>query len=85
MRKQAAKRRGAEERSLGPSLAHSREAHFACPNRRGCLQASHLSSHADCCQIMHVYVLKRNRTKQQNKVLLSNLFQIIKVKKVKMS
>ena len=28
------------ERALGPSLARSREAHFACPNRRACSQAN---------------------------------------------
>ena len=37
-RERAAKPRGAEERS--PSLARSREARFACPNRRACSQAN---------------------------------------------
>ena len=30
----------ASEGSLGPSLACSREAHFTCPNRRACSQAT---------------------------------------------
>ena len=29
-------------RTRGPSLAHSREVHFACPNRRACSQANKL-------------------------------------------
>ena len=43
-RERAAKPRGAEERSpfLGPSLARSREARFACPIRRACSQATKL-------------------------------------------
>ena len=42
-RERAAKQRGAGERGnpfLSPSLARFREAHFACPNRRACSQAS---------------------------------------------
>ena len=35
----ASKRRSREGQGKGPSLARSREAHFAYPNRRACLQA----------------------------------------------
>ena len=42
-RERAAKPRGAEERS--PSLARSREARFACPNRRACSQAKLVPLH----------------------------------------
>ena len=40
-RERASERRGAEERIpfLSPSLARSREAHFACQNRRACSRA----------------------------------------------
>ena len=38
-RERAAKPQGAEERFLVPSLARSREARFACLNRRTCSQA----------------------------------------------
>ena len=49
-RERAAKPRGAEERS--PSLARSREARFACPNRRACSQANIFSK--ICHQIPYV-------------------------------
>ena len=40
----ASERRSSEGQRKGPSLARSREAHFACPNRRACSQANSMQS-----------------------------------------
>ena len=39
-RERASERRSREGQRKGPSLARSREARFACPNRRACSQAN---------------------------------------------
>ena len=47
-RERASERRSREGQSnpfLGPSLARSREARFACPNRRACSQAKLVPLH----------------------------------------
>ena len=37
-------KRAAKPRGAGPSLARSREARFACPNRRACSQAMYITN-----------------------------------------
>ena len=52
-------RKRASKRPSGPSLALSREARFACPNRRACSQASgvwlkSLTDLISCCSWKHI-------------------------------
>ena len=58
-RERAAKQRGAGERGnpfLSPSLARFREAHFGCPNRRACSQASVIRLYGTCLSIQPCHV-----------------------------
>ena len=59
-------------RERGPSLARSREARFACPNRRACSQATWFPTFSPvlCCQHFHCFILS-NRSIQMTVVHVS--------------